>query len=149
MHRRTALAALAGGAAALASPRPLPAAGAKRINKAIDLLAADEPIYYFTEGRGGSQGGVEEGLRLAKTWADFVLREREFGPFVPRRRREFMAGLINGGPAASGHRAPAVRVVVPFSGLDAQTVRSNRWVVQQMLAVGVQGGTRCHARAPR
>ena len=33
-----------------------------RINKAIELLAQDQPIYYFTEGRGGSQGGFKEGL---------------------------------------------------------------------------------------
>jgi 4-hydroxy-2-oxoheptanedioate aldolase len=149
MQRRTALAALAGGAVALASARPSRAAGAKRVNKAIELLAADQPIYYFTEGRGGSQGGFEEGLRLAKTWADFIIYEKEFGPFDPRTLREFMAGLINGGPTASGHRTPAVQVVVPFSGLDAQTVRSNHWVVQQILAAGVHGVTLCHARDPR
>ncbi|MCB1022690.1 MAG: hypothetical protein KDC27_22355, partial [Acidobacteria bacterium] len=61
MHRRTALAALAGGAAFAASA-PAQRAAPKGINKAIDLLAADQPIYYFTEGRGGSQGGFEEGL---------------------------------------------------------------------------------------
>jgi len=47
-------------------PDPQPS----RINKAIELLAQDQPIYYFTEGRGGSQGGFKEGLRLAQTWAD-------------------------------------------------------------------------------
>ncbi|MEZ5393428.1 MAG: aldolase/citrate lyase family protein [Bryobacterales bacterium] len=148
MHRRTALAALAGGAVLASSARaqtPAP----KRINKAIDLLAANQPIYYFTEGRGGSQGGFEEGLRLAKTWADFIIYEMEFGPFDPRTLREFMGGLINGGPTASGHRTPAVQVVVPFSGLDAQTVRSNHWVVQQILAAGVHGVTLCHARDPK
>ena len=148
MHRRTALAALAGGVAFASSARPQ-AAKPKRINKAIDLLAADQPIYYFTEGRGGSQGGFEEGLRLAKTWADFIIYEMEFGPFDPRTLREFMGGLINGGPTASGHRMPAVQVVVPFSGLDAQTVRANHWVVQQILAAGVHGVTLCHARDPR
>ena len=148
MHRRTALSALAGGVA-LASSASAQAPRPKRISKAIDLLAADQPIYYFTEGRGGSQGGFEEGLRLAKTWADFIIYEMEFGPFDPRTLREFMAGLINGGPTASGHRTPAVQVVVPFSGLDAQTVRSNHWVVQQILAAGVHGVTLCHARDPK
>ena len=38
-----------------------------RINKAIEVLAQDQPIYYFAEGRSGSQGGFKEGLRLAQT----------------------------------------------------------------------------------
>lgn len=125
-----------------APPKP------KRINKAIELLAQDQPIYYFTEGRGGSQGGFKEGLRLANTWADFIIYEMEFGAYDVSELREFMAGLVQGGPTASGHRTPAVQVVLPFSGLDAATVRANHWVVQQILASGVHGVTLCHARDP-
>ena len=123
-------------------PRPT------RINKAIELLAQDQPIYYFTEGRGGSQGGFKEGLRLAQTWADLIIYEMEFGPYDVTELREFMAGLVQGGPTPSGHRTPAVQVVVPFSGYDAATVRANHWVVQQILAAGVHGITLCHARDP-
>ena len=123
-------------------------AGRKRINKAIDLLSQNQPIYYFTEGRGGSQGGFKEGLRLAKTWADLIIYEMEFGAYDVTELREFMAGLVQGGPTASGHRTPAVQVVLPFSGLDVATVRANHWVVQQVLAAGVHGVTLCHARDP-
>ena len=126
------------------APDPPPA----RINKAIELLSQDQPIYYFTEGRGGSQGGFKEGLRLAQTWADLIIYEMEFGPYDVTELREFMAGLVQGGPTRSGHRTPAVQVVVPFSGYDVATVRANHWVVQQILATGVHGITLCHARDP-
>ena len=139
---------LVAGAAFLfaADENPLPKPS--RINKAIELLAQDQPIYYFTEGRGGSQGGFKEGLRLAQTWADLIIYEMEFGPYDVTELREFMAGLVQGGPTPSGHRTPAVQVVVPFSGYDAATVRANHWVVQQILAAGVHGITLCHARNP-
>ena len=51
----------------------------KRINRAIEMLEQDQTIYYFTEGRGGSQGGYKEGLALAKTWAEMIIYEMEFG----------------------------------------------------------------------
>jgi len=120
----------------------------KPINKAIDLLSKGQQVYYFTEGRGGSQGGFKEGLRLANTWADLIIYEMEFGAYDVTELREFMAGLVQGGPMASGHRTPAVQVVLPFSGLDVATVRANHWVVQQVLAAGVHGVTLCHARDP-
>ena len=138
--------ALAGAAtiAMVAADPPAP----KRVNRAIELLSQDQPIYYFTEGRGGSQGGYKEGLRLAQTWADFIIYEMEFGPYDVSELRQFMAGLVQGGPTRTGHRTPAVQVVVPFSGYDAATVRANHWVVQQILAAGVHGVTLCHARDP-
>jgi 4-hydroxy-2-oxoheptanedioate aldolase len=126
------------------APTPKP----ERINKAIELLSRGQPIYYFTEGRGGSQGGFKEGLALAKTWADFIIYEMEFGPYDVTELREFMAGLVQGGPTPSGHRTPAVQVVLPISGFDAATIRSNHWVIQQILAAGVHGVTLCHARDP-
>lgn len=142
------LSALAGGAVAAASAGQARAAAPTRVNKAIDLLSQDQPIYYYTAGRGGSQGGFKEGLALAKTWEDFIIYEMEFGPYDPSELREFMAGLVLGGPTASGHRTPAVQVVLPISGWDAATVRANHWVIQQILAAGVHGVTLCHARDP-
>ncbi len=133
---------------AAATPEPAPAPEPTRINKAVELLRQDQPIYYFTEGRGGSQGGYKEGLRLAQTWADLIIYEMEFGAYDVTELREFMAGLVQGGPTPSGHRTPAVQVVLPFSGYDVATVRANHWVVQQVLAAGVHGVTLCHARDP-
>ncbi len=127
---------------AQSAPKP------KRISKAVDLLAHKQPIYYFTEGRGGSQGGYKEGLRLAQTWADFIIYEMEFGAYDVTELREFMAGLIQGGPTKSGHRTPAVQVVLPIGGYDEATVRANHWIIQQVLPAGVHGVTLNHARTP-
>ncbi len=103
---------------------------------------------YYPEGRGGTQGGFKEGLRLARTWADLIIYEREFGAYDVTELREFMAGLVQGGPTANGHRTPAVQVVLPSSDLDVPTVRANHRVVRQVLAAGVHGVTRWHARDP-
>ena len=146
--RRGCVLPVVAGAAILSAANEPPDPNRSRINKAIELLDQDQPIYYFTEGRGGSQGGFKEGLRLARTWADLIIYEMEFGPYDVTELREFMAGLVQGGPTPSGHRTPAVQVVVPFGGYDAATVRANHWVVQQILATGVHGITLCHARDP-
>ncbi len=120
----------------------------KRINRAIEMLEQDQTIYYFTEGRGGSQGGYKEGLALAKTWAEMIIYEMEFGAYDVTTLREFMAGLVAAGPTPTGHRTPAVQVVLPFGGYDEATVRANHWIVQQVLAAGVHGVTMNHARSP-
>lgn len=120
----------------------------KRINRAIEMLEQDQTIYYFTEGRGGSQGGYKEGLALATTWAEMIIYEMEFGAYDVTELREFMAGLVAAGPTPTGHRTPAVQVVLPFGGYDEATVRANHWMVQQVLAAGVHGVTMNHARTP-
>ena len=40
----------------------------KRVNKAIELLEAGEPVYYFQF----PGGGYEEGKQLSQTWADAI-----------------------------------------------------------------------------
>ena len=117
------------------------AAEAGRINKAIELLAQGQPVYYTT-----SRGGYEEGKALAHTWADYINYELEHGAFDVTKLREFMQGLVDGGPTPSGHRTPAVIATIPALGLDAATMRANGWVVQQVLAAGVHGVILCHAR---
>jgi 4-hydroxy-2-oxoheptanedioate aldolase len=116
---------------------------AKRVNRAIELLSRDEPVYYTS-----SRGGYEEGKELARTWADYVNYELEHGAFDVERLREFMQGLVDGGPTATGHRTPAVIVSLPVLGLDEASMRANSWVVQQVLAAGVHGVLLCHARSP-
>ncbi len=122
---------------AIASAQP------KRVNKAIELLEQGQPVYYTT-----SRGGYEEGKDLAHTWADYINYELEHGAFDMTKLREFMRGLVEGGPTASGHRTPAVVVSLPVLGLDEASMRANFWVVQQVLASGVHGVLLCHARSP-
>jgi 4-hydroxy-2-oxoheptanedioate aldolase len=90
--------------------------------------------------------GYDDGKRLSQTRNDFIIYEMEHGPFEPQKLREFMKGLVDGGPTVSGHRTPAVIVTLPVLGLDASTVRANHWVIEQVLSAGVHGLTLCHAR---
>jgi 4-hydroxy-2-oxoheptanedioate aldolase len=115
----------------------------KRINKAIELLEQGQPIYYT-----GGRGGFEEGVKMAQTWADYINYEMEHGTFDLAALRQFMQGLVKGGPTKSGHRTPAVIVTLPVLGLDEPSMRANFWVVQQTLAAGVHGILLCHARSP-
>jgi 4-hydroxy-2-oxoheptanedioate aldolase len=115
----------------------------KRINRAIELLEQGQPVYY-TNGR----GGYDEGKKLAQTPSDYINYEMEHGAFDMTALREFMRGLVDGGPTKSGHRTPAVIVTLPVLGLDESSMRANYWVVQQVLAAGVHGILLCHARSP-
>ena len=114
----------------------------KRINKAVELLAAGEPVYYFQI----PGGGYEEGRRHAKTWADAIGYNVEQAPFSARELREFIQGLIDGGPTPSGHRTPAVIVTLPVGGIDEMTVRANYWMMEQVLAAGAHGILLVHMR---
>ncbi len=114
-----------------------------RINRAIELLEQGQPVYYAT-----GRGGYEEGKKLAQTPSDYINYEMEHGGFDMTALREFMRGLVDGGPTKSGHRTPAVVVTLPVLGLDEPSMRANYWVVQQVLAAGVHGVLLCHARSP-
>ncbi|MDW8130895.1 MAG: aldolase/citrate lyase family protein [Bryobacterales bacterium] len=115
----------------------------KRINKCIELLEMGQPIYYTT-----AYGGYEEGRKLARTWADYITYDMEHNPLDFARLRDFMRGLVDGGPTASGHRTPAVIVVLPVLGLDGPTMQAGAWMVQQALAQGVHGVHLARARDP-
>jgi len=120
-----------------------PAYKPKRINKAVELLEQGQPIYYT-----GGRGGYEEGKKAAQTWADYINYEMEHGALDFTQLREFMRGLVDGGPTKSGHRTPAVIATVPVLGVDEAHMKANFWVVQQVLACGVHGILLCHARSP-
>ncbi|HJO17161.1 MAG: aldolase/citrate lyase family protein [Vicinamibacterales bacterium] len=115
-----------------------------RINKAIELLERGQPIYYTQI----SGGGYDEGMELAKTWADYITYNLEHSAFNVSELTEFMRGLADGGPTKSGHRTPAVICVLPVAGVDASTVRANAWMVEQVLSAGVHGVLLVHARSP-
>src|SRR5882757_649244 len=118
-------------------------AGPKRVNKAIELLEAGQPVYYDY-----GRGGYEEGKAAAKTWADILMYDMEGNAMDFSRLRDFMRGLADGGPTASEHRTPAVIVTLPVYGLSENAVLANHWMIQQALACGVHGLHLCHARNP-
>src|SRR5260370_39382330 len=72
----------------------------------------------------------------------------EHGAYDVRGLQEFMRGLADGGPTASGHRSPAGSVPLPATGAEEQAFRANAWMVSQVLAAGVHGILLCHAESP-
>ncbi len=138
-----AVTALTGGIVVSLLQSSSPPGEPKRINKAIDLLERGQPVYYTA-----THGGYEEGKKMAGTWADYINYEMEHGPYDTALLREFMQGLVDGGPTKSGHRTPAVICTLPVGGLDEATMKANYWMVQQVLATGVHGILLCHARSP-
>jgi 4-hydroxy-2-oxoheptanedioate aldolase len=115
----------------------------KRINRAIELLESGQPIYYT-----GGRGGYEEGKKMSQTKADYINYEMEHGAFDMKELRDFMRGLVDGGPTRTGHRTPAVIVTLPILGKDPAAMRANYWVAQQVMAAGVHGILLCHAENP-
>jgi len=120
-----------------------PAYKPQRINKAIELLAQGQPIYYAE-----AYGGYEEGKKLARTWADYIIYNMEHAPLDFNALQQFMRGLVEGGPTPSGHRTPAVIVTLPVLGLDVETLKGGSWMIQQALAQGVHGLHLGRARDP-
>jgi 4-hydroxy-2-oxoheptanedioate aldolase len=119
----------------------------KRINRAIELLEQDQPVYY-TGSHSGTEGTYEQGMKDAQTWADYISYDMEHAPYDIKGLAEYMRGLAAGGPTRSGHRTPAVIVNVPVNGLDEASVRANAWMFQQVLATGVHGVLLTHADSP-
>ncbi|MCB0127225.1 MAG: aldolase/citrate lyase family protein [Caldilineaceae bacterium] len=117
-----------------------------RINRAIELLAQDQPIYYM----GGHTGHVltyEQGKQDAHTWADYINVGMEHGAFNMAGLDDYLRGLIDGGPTRSGHRMPTVIVESPVEGISEEIVRFNAWQFRQILARGVHGILLCQAES--
>jgi 4-hydroxy-2-oxoheptanedioate aldolase len=115
-----------------------------RINRAIELLAQDQPIYY-TGGHTGHVLTQEQGRRDAGTWADYINVGMEHGAFDMTGLAAYMTGLVEGGPTRSGHRTPTVIVEAPVNGTDETNIRHNAWQLRQILARGVHGILLCQA----
>ena len=121
--------------------------GATRVNRVVELLAADQPVYYT----GSHTGAVlthEQGMRDAHTWADYVNVGMEHGAFDLAGLDRYLEGMVAGGPTNSGHRTPAVIVEAPVDGTGEATVRYNAWQFRQILGRGVHGVLLCQAETP-
>jgi 4-hydroxy-2-oxoheptanedioate aldolase len=119
----------------------------KHVNRAIEMLEKGQPIYY-TGSHSGTEGTFEQGKKDAQTWADYISYDMEHAPFDVVGLREYMRGLVAGGPTKDGHRTPAVIVNVPVNGTSEEAVRANAWMFQQVLATGVHGVLLTHADEP-
>jgi len=131
-----------------------PAYKPKRVNRAVELLADGQPIYYTGShtgtpgGTGGPTASFEQGEKDAQTFADYISYDMEHAPYDIVGLTAYMKGLVAGGPTRSGHRTPAVIVNVPVNGTDEAAVRANAWMFQQVLAAGVHGIMLTHADTP-
>jgi 4-hydroxy-2-oxoheptanedioate aldolase len=117
---------------------------ANRINRAIELLVADQALYYD----GPHTGHVltyEQGRKDATTWADYINVGMEHGAFDMTGLEAYMRGLVDGGPTNSGHRTPTIIIEPPVNGTDGQNVAFNAWQFRQLLARGVHGILLCQA----
>jgi 4-hydroxy-2-oxoheptanedioate aldolase len=115
-----------------------------RINRAIELLSQGQAIYYV----GAHTGHVlthAQGIEDSTTWTDYVNVGMEHGAFDMTGLAHYMAGLIEGGPTRSGHRAPTVVVEAPVNGIDEDHVCYNAWQFRQILGRGVHGVLLCQA----
>jgi 4-hydroxy-2-oxoheptanedioate aldolase len=120
---------------------------AHRINRAIELLAQKQPLYYIGDHTGHTLT-YAQGLKDAHTWADYINVGMEHGAFNMAGLDEYLRGLVDGGPTPSGHRTPAVIVEAPVEGTSAEIVRFNAWQFRQILARGVHGVLLCQAETP-
>ena len=118
-----------------------------RINKAIELLEQDQPIYYVGS-HTGADLSYKSGMRMAKTFADYINVGMEHGSFDMAGLDQFLLGLVDGGPTNSGHRTAAVIVELPVDGSSEESIRANSWQIRQILARGVHGLILCHAETP-
>src|SRR5215210_6573459 len=114
-----------------------------RVNRAIELLSQDQPIYYTST----HDLSFETGKAMANTWADFINIDMEHHPFDVRGLTQFMEGLVAGGPTKSGHRTPAVIAVVPITARYEHAIRANSWMFTQVLTAGVHGILMTHCNS--
>jgi 4-hydroxy-2-oxoheptanedioate aldolase len=119
---------------------------ASHINRALELLAQDQAIYYVG-GHSGHALTYSQGHEDAHTWGDYINVGMEHGSFDMAGLAEYMRGLVDGGPTRSGHRTPAIVVEAPVNGTDAANVRFNAWQFRQILGRGVHGVLLCQAES--
>ena len=114
------------------------------VNRAVELLKRGQPIYYG----GAGELSYEKGVEASGRWEDYLIVEMEHGLFDLPSLKAFMAGLVDGGPAPTGHLTPCIIVTLPTNGTSEAVMRANAWMVKQLLALGVHGLLLCHAETP-
>ena len=121
-------------------------AASSRVNRAIELLSEDQPVYY-TGAHAGHVLTHEQGVEDAGTWADYINVGMEHGAFDMAGLDEYLRGFVDGGPTRSGHRTPTVIVEAPVEAVSEQIVRYNAWQFRQILGRGAHGILLCQAES--
>ena len=114
----------------------------KRLNRAIELLEAGQPVFPTSTG----PLTYENGKEMASTYADILLVDFEHGAFDVVGLHQFVRGLVDGGPTPSGHRLPCVVSTLPSNCRTRDEVIANQWQIRQVLTAGVMGVLHTHAR---
>ena len=78
---------------------------AKRINRAIELLEQDQPIYY-DGGHTGHSLTYQQGLKDAHTWADYINVGMEHGAFALAGLDASLAGMVEAVDLIAAGKAP-------------------------------------------
>jgi 4-hydroxy-2-oxoheptanedioate aldolase len=120
----------------------------RRINKAIELWEDNQVVAYAEFGASGAPDTYEEGKRMSQTFCDAINYEMENDSLSFDGLRNFMQGLVDGGPTPSGHRTPMVFVTMPNWGFDGPSMRANVWMIHQALAAGAHGVLICEMESP-
>ena len=81
----------------------------------------------------------DAGRDQAQTWADLIAIDLEHLAYDIIGLTQFMRGLKDGGPTASGHLTPTVLVSPPANCTSVEEVIYNAWQVRQILSTGVHG----------
>tara|TARA_Y100000588_G_C14200732_1_gene902374 strand:- start:746 stop:1627 length:882 start_codon:yes stop_codon:yes gene_type:complete len=115
-----------------------------RINRAIEKLELQQPIYY-TGDHISQHLTYDGGIRDSRTWADYINIGMEHGVFDGNGLDAYMRGLKEGGPTKSGHTTPTVIAELPVTGSSRAAIMANAWQITQLLARGIHGLVLCHA----
>src|ERR1700722_6338369 len=65
----------------------------RRINRAIELLAQGQPVYY-TGSHAGTTGSYEQGMKDAQTYADYISYDMEHDLYDLKVLQDYMRGLV-------------------------------------------------------
>jgi len=117
---------------------------ARRINRAIEKLSLQQPIYY-TGDHISHHLSYEAGMKDSNTWADYINIGMEHGVLDGNGLDSYMRGLKDGGPTGSGHTTPTVIAELPVTGSSRANIMANAWQITQLLARGIHGLILCHA----
>ena len=94
----------------------------QRINKAIELLAASQPLYYVSS-HDRFEIGYDSEQALAQTWGDYIIVEMEHGVFDALLQYRVGGGRQHAEPNAVHYRVSvSPRILAPEETISASPV---------------------------